>query len=119
MNSVLENHKKYIFGLKEKGLLIRQLDMEEAFMIVMKLHPTKRKNSRKITVKFITCLMENEIVDQEDFLEYMTRPSLLKRTDVFLKHGLIRKEMKNRKVYIIKTERLDQFFKNYMDFLVV
>ncbi len=94
---------------------LTNLGMEEAFLMVVKMHSSNKKLSMDYTKAVLMYFENNKIavaveIKNEVDISY---PALYKRLNILTKYGLLRKVGE----FFIATPRLSMFVKEYMIYL--
>lgn len=93
---------------------LRPLTIPELLFIRANLHPTAKRESKEVTRKMVSYIVEKRICMAEDIyrdLGYADKP-VMTRMKKFMEHGLVRRECKK---YYIATPRMLELKANYLE----
>lgn len=95
---------------------LRELTFSEVMLIVLKLHPTNREDSKEITRNLLLYLAEHKIATSYEIQDAIgvSYPTLLERLKILRVMNLVRRESR---MFYLATPRLYEFVKTYMDHL--
>lgn len=95
---------------------LRELTFNDVMLLVLKLHPTNRADSKELTRKVINYLAEQKIATSYEIMEGVgiSYPALLDRLKILRVMNLVRRESRE---FYIASPRLYEFVKTYMHHL--
>lgn len=95
---------------------LRELTFNDVALLVLKLHPTNREESKAITRKLLVFLAEQEVATTEEMIRELgiSYPALLDRLKVLRTMNLVRRESR---MFYLATPRLYEFVQKYMQHL--
>ena len=113
---IFEEYKKKLKKWREEeqpASDLREVTFNDALVIMLKLHPTDRKESKKISKQILEYLAENEIVTTDEIVKALgiSKPTFYNRLQFLRSMGLVRRE---RRIYYLATPRLYDFIKNHI-----
>jgi hypothetical protein len=114
--AIREQYEQDVIRWRERGgqyVDIKPLTLNDVIFLKTVLHPTEKKETKKVTENLVNFICESKIVTAEEIytsLGLSDKP-VLKRLKVFRQFGLIRRESKK---YYLPTPRMEELHKRYL-----